>query len=112
METLKPNELRVGNWVERDGEVYQITSVTILSLERGETTVNPIPITSEILLKLGFVHSLYIYRAFDKGQFSFDLVSFRFQFDNRFVSNNRYKYVHQLQNLYFALTNEELTIDL
>lgn len=112
METLKANELRVGNWVERDGEVYQITSVTILSLERGETTVKPVPITSEILFKLGFGTSLVSDAIYHKGLFTLDLRDFTFKFGTHWFLDNKCKYVHQLQNLYFALTNEELTVKL
>ena len=33
-----------------------------------------------------------------------------FDYNNELDNQNNIKHVHQLQNLYFALTNEELTI--
>jgi len=47
LRTMKPNELRVGNWVNNNEEDYQITSATIAQLERGDLTAKPIKLTDE-----------------------------------------------------------------
>jgi len=79
----------------------------------------PIPLTEEWLIKLGLLFkskNLYGYFEYD---FPYD--SFKITYDSSdpdpdyqiiFEGNGLayVKYVHQLQNLYFALTGEELTI--
>ena len=75
------------------------------------TSLSGIPLTEEWLLKFGFVQYLLIWRY--KG---FTIASSLnngygltgYCIENIFPINCLY--VHQLQNLYFALTNEELTI--
>lgn len=112
---MKSNELRVGNWVNNNEENYRITSATIVQLERGDSTVIPIELTEFWLIDCGFV---------DNG-FSFIKGDFEVTWAIRVVSNNqrscfylsgnipeswkiRIKYVHELQNLYFAITGDEL----
>ncbi len=51
---MRSNELRIGNWVSKYGEMYQISSATIVSLERSESDVEPIPLTEEWLDRFGF----------------------------------------------------------
>lgn len=83
--------------------------------------ISPIPITEEWLIKLGFerkskdnefvwVTKFYMFLNIDSGWY------FRYKFDG-FISFcfgdlfvKELRYVHQLQNLYFALTEEELEI--
>lgn len=72
----------------------------------------PVQLTEEWLLKFGFI-------AFDDKTFIHDSLRYSDKFKFRedgvlaYVSSEVYitdlKYVHQLQNLYFALTGEELT---
>ena len=131
METLKPNELRIGNWVEypywnKDGspayfKVRDIfTDDAKIALTNGIIQlpssrldyIAPIPITYEIPFKLVFGTSLVSGLDYHKGLFTLDLGDLTFKFGNHWFSLNQYKYVHQLQNLYFALTNEELTVKL
>lgn len=117
---MKSNELRVGNWVNNNEEDYQITSATIAQLERGDSTAKPIPLTDEWLLRLGFKE----YKDFGYKTKQFDLVplqGFSYNLNTKKVMimqkgdiqshwlENEINYVHQLQNLYFALTGEELT---
>lgn len=73
--------------------------------------IQAIPLTEEWLLKFGFtVNANDIW--FDKGDLSVlndgTSVAFR-NCDNYFNIGAKCKHVHQLQNLYFALTGEELT---
>jgi hypothetical protein len=73
--------------------------------------VKPIPLTEEWLLKFGFVK---IYNCI----YEIEMDGHVIEFDLRFRKMSVYfgdillqlKYVHELQNLYFALTSEELTI--
>lgn len=89
----------------------------------------PIPLTPEILIKCGFyiVENAYQSKQLAKRKlFSLDDedIDICFTKDNEllFLRSNKlsimindtskYKYLHQLQNLYFALTGQELEIDL
>jgi hypothetical protein len=76
-----------------------------------------IPLTEEWLLKFGFEKVLNQYKKItDVSKDRFKNIPFiilfldnQFQYDDlRFRTN--LQYVHQLQNIYFALTGEELTI--
>jgi hypothetical protein len=82
-------------WSESDW--YALGECT-LSLD----DIEPIPLTEEWLLRLGF-------NGWDKGNFTMVLSNGNF-IEFGYVIAKNIKHVHQLQNLYFALTNEELTI--
>ena len=126
---MKPNELRIGNLViqnEFHGYVYSIESplprkekrfsdkAIITLFDNGLTTVpideiEPIPLTEEWLLKFGF----------DKYEFDHKENQYRHKErlivlrDDKFVdygSSVVLEHIHQLQNLYFALTGSELTL--
>jgi hypothetical protein len=110
---LKPQDLRIGNLVyDNLGGILKIKGI---QEESVLFHINPIPLTEEWLLKMGF------YKDED--------LSFRWYFDYKDYSVLTYDlddncvkigdswdfakatYVHQLQNLTYALTNEELTIN-
>lgn len=119
---IKANELRVGNWVLFDiEEVYeQITPrrLGFISQENGKGHCHPfkpIPLTEEILLKCGFMkHSTNPF-WFIKKQIcislvgSIELISWDMQI---FKIDLKVENLHQIQNLYFALTCKELNIEL
>ena len=121
---MKTIELRIGNLVINQwGEIDKVETIgkSIIQFENGwsmEEKVKPIPLNEEWLLKLGFtkekgmLHGLDKFKLFlpcinkpvltySQGSFSVSDGSFSIQVE----------YVHQLQNLYYALTGEELTIN-
>lgn len=64
----------------------------------------PIPLTEEWLLMFGF-------NGWDIGHYTLALTNGNFfHIDNESPIARNVKYVHQLQNLYFALTGEELKL--
>lgn len=111
METIKASELRIGN------EFYNTTIESI-----GEQGYNyfyypemggcwndfdsliPIPITEELLLEYGFeINEIYCEKdnvVLIKGKEG--------GFKLAFYHLDYFYFLHQLQNLYFALTNKEL----
>jgi hypothetical protein len=117
---LKPEDLRRGNLVygvsDRVEVVNEILSVYVETSFRGGLLnyskyedIEPIPLNEEWLIKLGFENN---------GQQLFDLNDFTIKFkkaQNLCVVYYRnvwivdLKYVHRLQNLYFALLGTELT---
>lgn len=112
---MKPEELRIGNLLYSDPITKE--PVKVKRLEKDSTTldiVEPIPLTEEWLLKFGFENVGYFKfwgtRYFHKGIcIYFEDNEFRFYYQtNR--SYTVYESIHEIQNLYFALTNNELKI--
>ena len=122
---MTANELRIGNWfIEKDevkqfdGDFYHLLGCT------------PIPLTTNWLEKFGFEknkdkrwmrgksrYAIFYFEYYATGE---DNCMWRIEYHDTDYGRNEYKdcnqwgdvikYVHQLQNLYFALTGEELTI--
>jgi hypothetical protein len=110
---MKAQELRIGNWfiptmfngVEL--EERPISAMEFLALSENPNWGKPIPLTEERLLKFGFEKDVteyntcwflnHVYIWFVDGEYINEL-------------DLPIKYVHQLQNLYFALKGEELTL--
>ncbi|MDB4343466.1 hypothetical protein OAA15_00435 [bacterium] len=104
---MKANELRIGNWVKwnyeesSDGNAYPVEfGYELDDIKNNPNIVKPIPLSKEWLKRFNWNPPK------DIG------VSFSLTTDEiHFVAGNYYKkieHVHQLQNLYFALTGEEL----
>ena len=73
----------------------------------------PIPLTEEWLIKFGFDFDGYCSYWKSEIELTKDTMDEHFQSFNNVGSGlcqKEIKYVNQLQNLYFALTGEELTI--
>lgn len=112
------NELRIGNWVRFKHLLCFIITIkqdnceiqsSRLVVNSSYDFIEPIPLTPEILEKCGF----------EKGGIYFYFSKFRVvkiaNSDNWLIllSNHyqhicRLQHLHQLQNLYYALTGEEL----
>ena len=113
-------------------EVCKITSISKKYIgyetksRTGECLIDcltPIELSEEILLKCGFEKrqqtnsSNFFTFGFGDNPITRDwiIVIKYFKDENKFFYNNGFhiiKHLHQLQNLYFALTNEELTVNL
>jgi hypothetical protein len=118
---MKANELRLNNYV------YDNESQDVIQIERGEhieyiSLYDPIPLTEEWLLKFGFEICGYNQLSWRHTEhiknFELDGINWadadypEYQFLIYNIGNDifRIHYVHQLQNLYFALTGEELKL--
>lgn len=118
---MKANELRIGNWYQEDwitGEFSQITvkDIEFLVDDPLDDHYRPIEITEEWLLKFGFEES-YQYYMFpcpynlELGYFgSINGSKKGYVLITLIGEMEGIRYVHQLQNLFFALTGKELTI--
>jgi len=125
---MKANELRIGNYFEDiEGRLCRVDVISrdkedtrITAIQGGLTflPVKPIPLTEEWLLKFGFIDNDWAFinnglelswsiRRCESGERSCFYLSDKFPEDFQI----RVEYVHTLQNLYFALTGEELTIE-
>jgi hypothetical protein len=112
---MKANELRIGNWYDHNGEPRQVTPNTIEEVWVVERSwCKPITLKEEWFLNFGFekvmswTYGIHIHGNLplvcylgEKGW------SIGFKSYSDFPNLN---YVHQLQNLYFALSGKELTI--
>lgn len=111
---MKKSELRIGNWV-----AIHRTEIEMLEgdFSFDDSFFNPIPITKEWLLILGFeyIESYDNYRVTTNNHY-YNSIQF---YDKEWHYNNdssdagcyyvsTIKYVHQLQNLYFAINDIEL----
>lgn len=102
---IQSTELRIGNLVNQKGS-FLTERVTLELLCRKDVILEAIPLTEEWLLKLGFDN-------FGKRWMEKNLPLDIIKANGFYMANvvNEIKYVHQLQNLYFALTEEELKIN-
>lgn len=110
---MKANELRLGNLVAYeptidDWEEIIVKCGNIIQCEISPDSFIPIPLTEEWLLKFGF----------EKVGFQFikdgiELFPIRdLYYRGNFPIKSDIKYVHQLQNLYFALVGKELKLNI
>lgn len=117
---MKPNELRIGNYVnwintQEPHSLYLIEEIRELNYH---DCFVPIPLNEEWLLKFNFCEqtkSAGNRWSFYNGVKWFELYDLYDEQDNLigkfyYKFDDEIKYVHQLQNLYFALTGEELQI--
>jgi len=121
---MKASELRIGNYVSQNGEeIHGIVSLTIHRFQMGQIKLEPISLTEEWLLKFGFVnidkgnnnfitytdseHNYYLQIDVRKKDGKYLILDNSFD-DLRAFSMIDIEYVHQLQNIYYCLTGEEL----
>jgi len=111
---MRENELRLGNLVNYCNSECVLDAELFLQLLKYTTPFEPIPLTEKWLLNFGFKLQFDEYYYFDGYYVSFsaDLPLWFGQEGccQKETIKENIKYVHQLQNLYFGLTNEELTI--
>lgn len=129
---ITSTELRIGNWVMpkeniENQEVGKVTQVYMngftVDYHYPGSWYKPIPLTPEILEKCGLVKTYEsrhrtTFDADKYGHGEIGIVIYHIMYAGMYfryyseVKEIPCKYVHQLQNLYFALTGEELTVNL
>jgi hypothetical protein len=106
---MEIKELRIGNYViDNLGGILKINGIRT---ESDLSHIRPIPLTEEWLLKFGFSHEDDYMELEVNDSLSIIWVGYlaiNMQGGINFLNSNQ-KSIHQLQNLYFALTNQELT---
>ena len=114
---MKANELRLGNIIDITHWSYSdfqgelgVIGETITCMEKGYITAKGIPLTEEWLLKFGLNQFVKGFWQIDNGVDKFCLTFEDGGYHLSFMRYKNLKHIHQLQNLYFALTGEELTI--
>ena len=122
---MNAKELRIGNIVELliagggkfPNEIRPIKASEFFALSEHPNWASPIPLTEEWLLKFGFVrvdhihgYSFYTLAKNKKNPCHLDIYKNKTVWMG-YMIDQHCTYVHQLQNLYFALTGEELKIE-
>lgn len=128
---MKAEELRIGNHVECDDINYVVIGIDperlrVIDSEADPSMLNiinakPILITPELLekskyIKLGYISDMARIEYYDMGLIIFYpkglSISILARNGDWFILDAQVKYVHQLQNVYYALTSQELNITL
>ena len=130
-EELKPQDLRIGNYVEVDNyKIIQLENIHPKGTTKGNEQyllcmLKPIPLTEEFLLKMGFnrdntaclslrlSENTYLFAKIENENCTVNLCVEGIDADDRcdeFDVILNVFHVHKLQNLFFALTGEELTL--
>lgn len=120
---INAKELRIGNLVEYRitdklderkewWEVSEIDADDIHWLSKVDTKdedFKAIPLTEEWLFKLGFINDKVL--EFYRNDFTDSTIIIDYNFICLLgYSHVKLNYIHELQNLYFALTQRELTV--
>lgn len=121
---MKLEELRIGNWVMGYHDPFQWSLEHFDLLKQAdldEIIKEPVLITEEVLLKCGFkkipkrlyvdnIRDLRTETTYKKGSIVWNIGTKKFWVG--LVGLNHIKYLHELQNLYFSITGEELEVEL
>lgn len=130
---INAQDLRIGNWVGTGGYRVQIKSLAELfchtTAKEGKVMhsyefVHPIPLTPEILIACGFqkvrqdggyeyfnhekLTTYFFISRFDATGIKYSLVFTEGGVSYTPNSYANFKYLHQLQNLFYILTSKEL----
>jgi hypothetical protein len=118
---MKAQDLRIGNKIFYRNKVTTVNWQELKWIQEGNNNFQPIPLTEEILLKCGFISGgakQWLFITLDKKDecyLYFNPLGKGIAIDQNGIECSfeiELNYLHQLQNIFFALTNEELTINL
>jgi hypothetical protein len=114
------NEIRVGNALSIDGKIMVLSEdffAELLSEPELLQKIEPILITEELLIKIGFQsveepggwvwERIIVYKVIDESEVFYE-VHFINEAEDRVTLPQKTKYVHKLQNLYYEVTGVEL----
>ena len=121
---LNANEVRIGNYVTIGDGPFKIALADIKKMSESDNHIyKPIPLTEGWLTNFGFmidenlgyddrmwcngIFTLFQCKYSETNDFTYPLLM-RYGNPNEYKSGLTVKYVHQLQNLYFATNYEEL----
>lgn len=128
---IQSKDFRVGNWLQdtQFKKPFYVSALDIYEISKRENYdgLEPLPLTPEILKKCGFAdynslpseypgeYDLRLYYIYEKSHYAY--LSFK---NNSLILIDgdglgiciEKKYLHQLQNLYYALCGEELNVQI
>lgn len=114
---MEAKNLRLGNYVMNGDDIGGVERLSIIRISTSSphvgVEISPIKLTEEWLLRFGF-------SRFGEGVVYWENENILIEQDGEnnfslsvgceYTVGNPFKYVHQLQNLYFALTGKELEL--
>lgn len=123
---MEAKNYRIGNYIQYNNENKSVGRITtlvsdfvsrldycqidyVINKKHWLINVNPIPITEEWLLKLGFISNAYQDR-YESNCIHIQCDKLKGKTDLYIEGMPHIKHIHQLQNLYFSITGEELEI--
>ena len=122
------DEVKLNNWLRTDEGPFRITTYLMAEIMRHNSKVDyePIIITEAILQKTAFQNNNTTFyspktgiegKTYSYKYYTYFTNSFEFSIMNLITEEAAYTvknifFLHQLQNLIFALDNEELFVDL
>lgn len=134
---MKANELRIGNYVNIEGDVVKVKEIYEKSIHYAngayesyatEDFIQPIELTGDILIDIGFkkgyneIYSKTIkvdfyeynisYQNVKDNKYSFVAYGYKNGELKRQIRLDNIQYLHELQNVFFSFTNQELEIKL
>lgn len=118
---IDARDLRIGNLLNKDGIVVTIDARSIFDIWEKSDKYIPIPLSDVWLTKFGFLKHDDYYELLINGkrviQVNYITVKPHLWLKDshgtiheEYVFISHPKFIHQLQNLYFSLTGEELQI--
>jgi hypothetical protein len=113
---MTAQELRIGNLVYLDDTIITITLKDLIAISQSEDWAKlyqPIPLTEDILFEHKWLQVKSKHSTFQAIQIGINhnilILDYK---DHLSCVVSRIKYLHQLQNFYFALNGEELPVNL
>jgi hypothetical protein len=119
---IKATDLRIGNLINKDNVIIEITRDKVSCLFRGKyyntfesDEISGIPLTEELLLKMGAKWDIMHKGSMKMNGFPFYLTRLK---DAWVIYVNSYddidicvcNYLHEFQNAYYVLMRQELTL--
>jgi len=115
---IKATELRIGNKVLYNNRIVKVVSIhrtgDVFVNQEGHVhikEIHPIDLNRNLLLKYGFAevhHGIYSYTFRELTEIFNTMNEFFFRYDGKFIAS--FKYLHELQNIFFSLYKEEIKI--
>ena len=137
---MEINKLRIGNWVKVNDPIFGVNTYKVATIrDNGIITLNdnmsclvdniePIELTGDILINIGFKKGYNeIYSKTIKVDFYEYNISYQNVKDNKYsfvasgykngelkrqIRLDNIQYLHELQNVFFSFTNQELEMKL
>lgn len=110
---MKASEIRIGNYFEYKNHIIQFAIEDFAEIVNNdqflELFLKPIPLTEQWLKDFKFKRTKPTkYMSFDVYELN-GIRVYKGVYIYAFPNNREIKYVHRLQNFYFAATDKELT---
>jgi hypothetical protein len=122
---IDKKDLRIGNVIQfENGELIEVDTISYDEVNKLDTCIGydlvdcfPIALTEKILKDLGFKYSKGLNEFWFNGKFRLAInedFKICYEFENYQVKLDDIvlEYLHELQNIYFTFTKQELQIDI